>query len=248
MQDISSLQTRQISRLHRELTESHRLLKLLHRVSNSYFLLRKSSEEPIFHLAEIIRLETEVSEDRAMQKQLVIDLNKAVEQRVKLVQVSSSLQEVNKTLQGKLEIMQQENKSLETRVFDLKNNLEVVMKAKNDLEATISQLKKALEASNSQYEKERTQWAREQQLHRQQEQKLIQMVQQAEKAPKTVAPQVLEELEMVKRQLGEAVKVAVELEEVRKELEGKTNLVGALERKCLRYERELKMREDEGEL
>lgn len=183
-----------------------------------------------------------------MQRQLESDLNKAVEQRAKLMQVSSNLQEGNKTLQRRLETAQQEIKSQEKQIFDLKSALEASAKGKADAEALAAQHKQALSTANAQLEKERTQWAREQQIHRTQEQKLIQLVQQAERAPKPVPAEVLEELERLKTQLGGAVNAARELEDVRSALAGKESQVAALERKCLRYERELKLREDESAL
>ena len=183
-----------------------------------------------------------------MQKQLGSDLNRAVEQRAKLVQVSTNLQEMNKTLQGRLEAVQLENKSQEKLVFDLKLALEAATKAKTDAEGVSAQHKKALEVASAQAEKERTQWAREQQLHRAQEQKLIQLVQQAERTPKPVPTEVLEELERLKTQLGGAMQTAQELESVKSALVGRESQVAALERKCLRYERELKLREDESAL
>lgn len=164
------------------------------------------------------------------------------------MQVSTNLQEMNKTLQSRLEAVQLENKSQEKQISDLKLALETATKAKTDAEGLSAQHKKALEAANAQMEKERTQWAREQQLHRAQEQKLIQLVQQAERAPRPVPTEVLEELNRMKTQLDGAMQTAQELESVKSALAGKESQVAALERKCLRYERELKLREDENAL
>ena len=124
------------------------------------------------------------------------------------------------------------------------------------MESQATQLRKSLESVTTQLERDRTQWAREQQVHRTQEQKLIGLVQQAERSQslaKSQSTEVAEELTSLKSRLAEAMTAMQQVDALKSALvpftqSAKETQVAALERKCLRYERELKLQEDEQDL
>ena len=117
---------RQCTRLHKELLEASRLLKLFHRIENAYSPRSKPADELHARFQALVALETEVMAERQAQKQLAVDLQKATEQRSKLMQVSASLQEMNKAMQGKIEVVQKDYKSVEGELADIRGLLPLV--------------------------------------------------------------------------------------------------------------------------